>query len=317
MRNGIVVASLFLFSTAVDAFGCREEQKWELFREMLLINEAKGFPLDEELKMVAEALLRTTKARLHIDAFEKCNLPDLWIGREAPCIFGAISAIWVIVRHDNSLCGDYLRQARLLVEGVGKTSCMDFAHSFGWPISYAHIIENIDCSEKFRLPHEFPVLPEPTGSKGAGTDSSTSFDTATALVWELGVHASLSAEPLNTWHQYIRKLRYRHLIREQYPETLPEKCDTLYKGMHCDDTVDAITDLFRYSFPTSDISSDPLPNFELIKVIFLYIAEPLAKEAKVDIFLCTVPYLCLLRIPGVPTIGYFGHPMMFLTPESD
>eukprot|EP00397_Hematodinium_sp_SG-2012_P039314 GEMP01042906.1.p1 GENE.GEMP01042906.1~~GEMP01042906.1.p1 ORF type:complete len:312 (+),score=59.02 GEMP01042906.1:798-1733(+) len=37
----------------------------------------------------------------------------------------------------------------------------------------------------------------------------------------------------------------------------------------------------------------------------------------VDLFLCTVPYLCLLRISTLPAVGYFGHPMVFLTPTHE
>lgn len=53
------------------------------------------------------------------------------------------------------------------------------------------------------------------------------FPTYPLKVWEMGVHASLSAEPLQMWARSLPvKLRHRNLIREQYPQWLPQKCET-------------------------------------------------------------------------------------------
>lgn len=133
-------------------------------------------------------------------------------------------------------------------------------------------------------------------------------------MWEIGVHASLSAEPLNVWQAHIAEVEHRHLIRDQYPVWLPDKCGTLYSGMHCDTIEDAITVLFRDAFPSSATSRDPINILE-VRDTFIALAEPLVRN--VDVFLCTVPYLCLLRPPSLPAIGYFGHPMVFLTPKKE
>jgi hypothetical protein len=65
------------------------------------------------------------------------------------------------------------------------------------------------------------------GTDGAGTGAGGAL--STLRVWELGVHASLSAEPLNLWAKLIfGKFQFANIISEQYPPWLPEKWSTLY-----------------------------------------------------------------------------------------
>ncbi|CAD7964798.1 unnamed protein product [Amoebophrya sp. A120] len=135
-------------------------------------------------------------------------------------------------------------------------------------------------------------------------------------VWELGVHASLSAEPLNIFASFVTgKFEFVNLIEDQYPAWLPDKWNTLYgeqfgatsSGPAATTTtpqqpgVDAVTEalkeLFRYHIPHSASSKDPIIEFDLLQQQFREIVtdrDVVQAGLLPDFYLCTILVLCLL-----------------------
>ncbi|CAE8684064.1 unnamed protein product, partial [Polarella glacialis] len=103
---------------------------------------------------------------------------------------------------------------------------------------------------------------------------------------------------------------------DQYPQWLPKKCEALYSHprIDCDTEEDDITELFRRRIPHSATSKDPISDIDGFAEEFTTLAG--ARLNSVDIFLCTVAYLCLLvGNLDLPVIGYFGHPLLFMVPD--
>merc|ERR1719247_321471 len=90
--------------------------------------------------------------------------------------------------------------------------------------------------------------------------------TAQLLVWELGVHASLSAEPLHMWARSLPgfDILHRNLVQDQYPEWLPDKCKTLYSHsrLTCDTLRDEVTQVFQRHIPKSATSNEPITTLD-------------------------------------------------------
>jgi len=133
------------------------------------------------------------------------------------------------------------------------------------------------------------------------------------------VHASLSAEPLQMWARFVRaEIAHRNLVQDQYPQWLPDPCATLYSHprLTCDGIEDEITALFRRRIPHSATSKDPVERIDDFAQEFAAVARDQLNG--VDVFLCTVAYLCMLvEKLRFPVLGYFGHPLLFMVPRTE
>lgn len=297
---------------------------WRRFRQLEACEEL----LDEATALLHESwpLLEPQDEAIYGMAlamqsfFLSCNAqPNTVQDLEHPfCLYGAVSALWVTARH-GALGG--LQHAKFLLGDVFRLA-LDFMEGSAWPISSLHILAN-EATTAFRLPTELPSRLEAVGSEKGKRSKRVS-------VWELGVHASLSAEPLHMWARLLdRQLLHRNLIRDQYPEWLPDRCATLYrhKNLRCDLVEDEVSELFRRRIPQSARSKEPIEDLQGLAREFR--AAVRGRLKGVDLFLCTIAtcrqefltrhvpeaYLCLVFEPlELPIVGYFGHPLLFMVP---
>ena len=207
------------------------------------------------------------------------------------CLYGAVSALWVRARH--GLGG--LEHARFLLGDVFRLA-LDFMESSQWPISSLDLLGG---GKAFRLPPELPRRLEVSSE----TKRAESF-----TIWELGVHASLSAEPLHIFARLLEgQLRHRNLIREQYPEWLPDRC-ALYRHrkLHCDLLEDDLTALFRRRIPQSARSKEPIEDIEGLAAEFRAAVKRRIKG--VDLFVCTIaPWRRAVRPLSCPVAMVYQH----------
>lgn len=311
---GICLPRRAAWLAAEELLHCDGDPEWAAFREHLRENAAQGFPLDADLAMKAQDLLQRHQEAMALDAqsvygasegmrsfFVGCNSPPAAETQLPPpfCLYGA----------------------------VAMRSTLDFMESSGWPLSSVDVLANLQHhDEEFRLPadldeYRIPWAGDTTAQGRLVAEVPTAGTGAAAriVVWEVGVHATLSAEPLQMWARFVPRAEFAHrnLIQDQYPEWLPSKCSTLYHHtrLTCDTTEDDITELFRRRIPHSATSKDPIDSMGDFAAEF----EALAGDRfrRVDIFLCTVAYLCLLaETSNLPVLGYFGHPLLFMVPKN-
>lgn len=325
--------------TARELLDCEGDAKWMEFRKRLEENAIQGFPIDEELSFMAQELLQKHGDALVPDPhsayglssgmqsfFASCNAPpNIAVGMSEPfCLYGAIAALWVLARAGYPDRQTLLSHAHFL---LGKTmrNTIDFMESSSWPVSSLDILVNLQRpSEDFRLPHELeeyhlPSTFPPSWPTSKQVPKPFEDDHIRILVWEVGVHASLSAEPLQMWARFVPNAQFTHrnLIQDQYPQWLPEKCNTLYNHprLDCDTVEDDITDMFRRRLPYSASSKEPIESIDEFAEEFRTLTRE--RLATVDVFLCTVAYLCLLAEGlDMPVLGYFGHPLLFMVPPT-
>lgn len=313
---------------------CEGDADWSEFRERLQQNALEGFPLDPGLALQAQELLGRHHEALSLDPsaaygassgmmsfFAGCNTPPSPPGeaRQPFCLYGTIAALWLVARTGHPDGRGLLTQAEFL---LGKTMryTLDFMESSGWPISSLDIFVNRQRSddEDFRLPQDLGSYRPPPARHEASYSPPGSDATMRIVIWEVGVHASLSAEPLQMWARFVPRaqLIHRNLIQDQYPQWLPGKCETLYSHprLSCDTVEDDITELFRRRLPHSATSKDPIEGIDELAAEFRLVAGE--RLGQVDALLCTVAYLCLLGEGlGLPVLGYFGHPLLFMVPR--
>ena len=307
---------------------CDWDAEWRSFRERLKRNAAAGYPEDEALAEQAGSLLQANWEALQPKEealygmslamqsfFASCNTRPGTVEelREPFCLYGVVSALWVSARHHPKSKKQFLRHAQFLLGDVFR-GALDFMEGSGWPVTSLDILANLE-RDQFRLPQHLRGQYHSPSSEPRQPDLPQE---PILTVWEMGVHATLSAEPLQMWARILTnvKLRHRNLIQDQYPKWLPNRCATLYQHprLVCDEEKDEITDLFRTRIPHSAVSKDPIEHMESFESDFRHVAA--GRLRHVSLFLCTVAYLCLLvESLDVPTVGYFGHPLLFMVPE--
>ena len=319
--------SVILFSLASAGFlECDWDADWSSFRERLGQNADAGYPEDAMLAEQARSLLEVHWEALQPNAealygmsyamqsfFASCNTRPGAVEelREPFCLYGVVSALWVSARHGHPERKQLLRHAQFLLGDLFR-STLDFMEGSGWALTSLDILANLE-QKQFSLPqHLHRQYPFPRQVPGDLPGEPV------LTVWEMGVHATLSAEPLQLWARVLThvRLQHRNLIQDQYPKWLPNRCATLYQHprLVCDEVQDDLTDFFRKRIPQSATSKDPIENMESFELDFRQIAS--GRLRHVGLFLCTVAYLCLLvESLDVPTIGYFGHPLLFMVPE--
>ena len=315
-----------LLGTAPAAFlECDWDEGWRSFRKRLSRNAEAGYPADELLEEQARLLLQAHGEALqpNMEAlygmslamqnfFASCNSrPGALQKLQEPfCLYGVVSALWVSARHGHPQSKQLLRHAQFLLGDVFRNA-LDFMEGSGWTLTSLDILANLE-SDHFLLP------PELRGQYPLKLHQAEAPAEPVLMVWEMGVHATLSAEPIQMWARILTEVRLRHrnLIRDQYPKWLPNRCATLYQHprLVCDQERDAVTQLFRNRIPHSAVSKDPIEDMDSFEQEFRQVAAAHLKS--VDVFLCTVAYLCLLvESLDMPTVGYFGHPLLFMVPE--
>lgn len=311
-----------------DLLDCEWDEEWAAFRRRLVDNAAEGFPLDGELALQAQNLLQQHQQDLMVDPeaaygssrgmqlfFTSCNLPpETQEAQLSFCLYGVIAALWVLARSGHPDRSGLLGHAEFLL-GSTMRNTMDFMESSGWPISSLDVLANLQHPDReFRMPaellHQYNLEAAPL--------KATVRAPVRIVVWEIGVHASLSAEPLQMWARFIPRaeILHRNLIQDQYPKWLPDRCQTLYghPRLTCDSHEDELTALFRRRIPHSATSKDPIEAIDDFAQEFAALARP--RLGAVDAFLCTVPYLCILvEKLNFPVLGYFGHPLLFMVPK--
>lgn len=321
-----------------DLLDCNWDSEWASFRRRLVDNAEAGFPLDGELLLQAQGLLNKYQDELAMNPeaaygaspgmqsfFAGCNTPPDLAGSAEPsfCLYGAVAALWLVARSGHPERTNLLAHAEFLL-GSTMRSTLDFMESSGWPISSLDVLANLQRpSEDFRLPGELlQAFQAPHGGTASSHERQVHHRLVDApvriVVWEIGVHASLSAEPLQMWARFIPRaeLMHRNLIQDQYPQWLPDRCETLYghPRLTCDTVEDDITELFRRRMPHSATSKDPIYDIDGFASEFAAVAS--AELHSLDVFLCTVAYLCILvEKLSMPVLGYFGHPLLFMVPQ--
>ncbi|CAK9028438.1 Uncharacterized protein SCF082_LOCUS18366 [Durusdinium trenchii] len=310
------------------------DDSWSDFRTRLASNAERGFPRDVELAVVAQDLVQQYGDDLEVDPganygasrgmrtfTEHCNAPT---PKGDFCLYGLVSALWMIARHDHPDSQNLLQHANFLL-GSTMNHVLDFTESSAWPIGTLDILANLESPDRFLLPAEIKQRATRTLRPLAVVESQRlperfEHPPIRLEVWELGVHASLSAEAIQMLLRTlaVAEFKFRNILKDQYPLWLPEKCQTLYwhPRLDCTEPEDEITELFRSFVPLSATSKEPIVDMDR----FIREFEKVAGQRLnfVDLLVCTVPYLCLLFEPvDLPTIGYFGHPLLFMVPEEE
>eukprot|EP00928_Gymnodinium_smaydae_P011482 TRINITY_DN1422_c1_g1_i2.p1 TRINITY_DN1422_c1_g1~~TRINITY_DN1422_c1_g1_i2.p1 ORF type:complete len:713 (-),score=119.67 TRINITY_DN1422_c1_g1_i2:172-2310(-) len=329
-------------------FDCSDDPDWTTFRHALLASAEAGFPEDRGLEDLARQMLSLHESDLQPDAsadygftpamqafFRRCNREPgsaaQDVGVQAlvtSCVYGVISAMWLVARKAPLAARKVWLEHAAFLLGTSAQFTFDMSESSGWPISGVDILANLQAPEAFLMPWEirarfrapsrsFMEAAALLGDSWRHPNSGRSEELA-LVVWELGVHASLSAEPLQSWARLSSRVRIRHrnLIRDQYPQWMPDKCESLYRHprLRCDEVYDDINELFAAFLPESATSSAPVETAELAAA---FAAASRGRLGEVDVFLCTIASLCTVMLGlGVPIIGYFGHPPLFLSPRS-
>lgn len=327
--------------SAGELLDCDGDPEWASFRLRLQENAAQGYPLDVELVAQAQDLLQVHHGALMLDPgsaygasqgmlsfFSSCNAaPSSPEASALPfCLYGAVAALWVVARAGHPDRRSLLAHAEFM---LGKTmrNTLDFMESSRWPLNSLDVLANLQRApeEDFRLPAELGHYRPPMGDQALPSRASPQQVLVPAadarvriVIWEVGVHASLSAEPLQMWARFVPRAEFAHrnLIQDQYPKWLPDKCQTLYNHprLSCDIVKDDITEVFRKRIPNSATSKDPIESIDDFAAEFRSVVGE--RLAKVDAFLCTVAYLCLLVDSlDLPVLGYFGHPLLFMVPH--
>eukprot|EP00392_Amoebophrya_sp_AT5.2_P015177 g15376.t1 len=272
------------------------------------------------------------------------------------CLYGVVSALWVLAYAQwGSVDADRMLEHAKFLLGSHTRYCLDFIDATHWTVSSLDIMAQksgaasaktestpaggskngagglVAPAAPFRNPVTLPPVMVPARPIELDRQQPPESETSKPLVvWEIGVHASLSAEPLNLWASFVTgKFQFANLIEDQYPAWLPDKWTTLY-GEHFDrernvdagPAVRALQELFRAHIPHSASSKDPVPEYAALQSSFREIMR--AVEAgdvaaqKPDILLCTILVLCFLpeQEASFGVIGYFGHPMLFMVSEA-
>ena len=332
---------LFAWAPGALAGNFLECETWSDFRTRLELNAGQGFPRDMDLAVSAQELIQLHRSAMEVDPeaaygaslgmrqfLGSCNRHPSTEG-EGFCLYGMASALWVIARHDHPDRRNLLQHANFLM-GSTMNHVLDFMESSGWPISLVDILANLEAADRnqeFLLPaevrrrFEMPKVGRQTSVEILeGMRIADQFDHPPIRleVWEIGVHASLSAEVIQMLARVlsVNEFKFRNLIKDQYPLWLPEKCQTLYwhARMDCSEPEDEITELFRRRLPASASSKEAIVDMDVFVAEFEKVAG--ARLNFVDVLVCTVPYLCLLMEPvDLPTLGYFGHPLLFMVPD--
>ncbi|CAJ1401177.1 unnamed protein product [Effrenium voratum] len=336
-RLAWALAAVTLAARARAFLNCEDDEAWSGLRALLAQNANDDFPNDPRLAVAAEQLLQRFGMEMAVDPAaaygasvgmrqfqQSCNAHPGDVA-EGFCLYGAVCALWIIARHDHTNRINLLQHANFLL-GSTMNHVLDFMESSDWPLSLVDIVANLEAAKKgqdFLLPAQVRqqfAMPK-AGANLSSLRIAEKFEHPPIRieVWELGVHASLSAEPIQMWARILSgaEFKYRNLIQDQYPQWLPDKCQTLYwhPQLECIQLEDEdITDLFRRRIPNSATSKEPIVDMDGFIADFEKVAA--ARLNFVDILLCTVPYLCLLLEPAdLPTLGYFGHPLLFMVPD--
>ena len=222
-------------------------------------------PLPSEARILRQALYGMSFAMQSF--FASCNTRPGAVAEllEPFCLYGVVSALWVSARHGHPKGKQLLRHAQFLLGDVFR-SALDFMEGSAWTLTSLDILANLE-NEQFSLPQElrdqYPVRIQ--ADKPCNEEP-------VLMVWEMGVHATLSAEPIQMLARILTEvqLRHRNLIQDQYPKWLPNRCSTLYQHprLVCDETRDEITDLFRMRIPHSAVSKDPIQDAPILLASF-------------------------------------------------
>ncbi|KAF4726128.1 hypothetical protein FOZ63_007774, partial [Perkinsus olseni] len=237
---------------AVPLLDCTGQVEWERFRHLLAQDPLTGYAISSETLAVASRLVEEHQSDLLPDSTLPYSaspmMMQFWLqanGHEhrPQCLYGAATALWILGRAGGD--EELLRLADHLLGATETKRNLAFLEDSEWPLSVVPLIEAAEPSESsIQLLHEDrprePRLSPPISSRYNG-------ELAGLVVWEAGVHASLSAEVLNMLRLVGgSKLEgHRRLVQRQYPPWLLDICDQLYSGsIGCDTHRDELTDIF-------------------------------------------------------------------------
>lgn len=237
------------------------------------------------------------------------------------CMYGVINALYLAAYAENDFS---LLHTALAILGERTRRNFDFIESSPWPIRSADVVRIIDDpSRPF-----FPLMPRRRVSEILGPLPMQLSSNGRELrdgrknlyVWEIGVHASLSAEAI-TMLSLTRQVIHRRLIQDQYPLVLSSNhtflCSQMYIIAGCDVTKDSLTDFFKQHIPWSSFSPGHVGDIESMRIAFNAVVRE-SRSALPDAIVCTIPVLChLFKGWEIPVIGYFGHPLLFMTSDPD
>lgn len=354
---------------AIDWFNCDDQPHWVNFREHFksrFTEDEGNFAPDQELIDHANEVLEMSTAVMqpnnanfmgysfaHEEYLTGCNTQALL--ESNTCLFGIVHALFAVAFYKANAEGDIpaaegmLEHAKFLL-GSHTRLCLDFLESSKWPLSSIDILGQKNLGsygwrERTSFP-SFVISPKTYELDSKRTSvmllsennnlDLTNNDNRILRIWEIGVHASLSAEPLNLWANYVfGKFKFANVIEDQYPNWLPSKWDTLYGETFSRDDYEsenpvlyALQDLFRKHVPHSSSSKDPVIDYDVMKRNFAGILQEARENGfeqyLPDVWLCTIFIFCTLpkfdsdsntmqpNKSRYNIVGYFGHPMPFM-----
>ncbi|KAF4677042.1 hypothetical protein FOL47_003775 [Perkinsus chesapeaki] len=329
--TGLTVIMLLLPLKAVPLLDCTGQEGWATFREVLTRDLSEGTISSEALGLASDLVQHHEADILPDDTlpFRASGMMiDFWLqanghGHRPQCLYGAASALWLL----GDVGGDQrmLELADHLLGASGTKRNLAFLEDSQWPLSVSALIGD------GRPLHNGPLFPfgetslrQPRVSPPIAPIRLV--ELGPMVVWEAGVHASLSAEVLNMLKLVggTRLQGRRRLIQRQYPRWLPDICGQLYSGpIGCDTHRDSLTEVFERYLPDSDTTNKEL-NWETIEAMKAdTVAAALRASApKPDMIVCTVPVLCVVLSDLAVTmdvllVGYFGHPALFMVNRED
>ena len=161
--------------------------------------EAQELLEEHEQSLLPNTRLPFGTAKVMQGFIGSCNAPPSTPTPAQSCLYGVVSALWVVARaqqasgHDRAHIA-LLQHADFLLGNQVKYT-YDFMESSGWPLSSLDIFANLQQPSEFRLPDELRdyITPKNPGGRALFQPGTTAL-----VVWELGVHASLSAK--NIYH---------------------------------------------------------------------------------------------------------------------
>ncbi|KAF4691564.1 Solute carrier 38 member [Perkinsus olseni] len=274
-----------------------------------------GYAISSETLAVASRLVEEHQSDLLPDSTLPYSaspmMMQFWLqanGHEhrPQCLYGAATALWILGRAGGD--EELLRLADHLLGATETKRNLAFLEDSEWPLSVVALVEAAEPSESsIQLLHEDrprePRLSPPIPSRYTG-------ELAGLVVWEVGVHASLSAEVLNMLRLVGgSKLEgHRRLVQRQYPPWLLDICGQLYSGsIGCDTHRDELTDIFESYLPDSDTSNREL-SWESIEAMRRELATAGLAGSRADAWHD--------RVHCTGTLCYFGHPALFMVDRS-
>lgn len=221
------------------------------------------------------------------------------------CLYGHVTALYYLSRFSQTYSGQLARHASRLFH---RNLCLDYMESAPWGITF---LEIMDVVQAYNWPTVNPLY-QTMGIGGQQTTGLRPADPDTVYIFELGLHFSLSREPVAALEKLFPRLtfKYENFLNpyrgraEVFQHPFPRDCSP-----HCPHQQESVP----YTFPVADAIDEVEEGFvQLMRARF----ESKLGLQPVTIGMCSIPiYYCKVwaRL-DVPIFGYFGLPLHYMVP---